>query len=84
MAVEGQFDRRNWMWNNSSTRSGITDKITCDKTMTNRNNKCRLCQQFDETVKHIIPACQILAKEHCIKRHDSGLNYPSTCARKSG
>jgi hypothetical protein len=36
----------------------------------NNNNKCRLCQQFDETIYHIISACPILAKEQYIKRHD--------------
>jgi phospholipid N-methyltransferase len=45
--------------------------------------KCRLCQQFDETVDHIISACPILAKEQYIKRHDRVLhNYTSTYARK--
>ena len=37
---------------------------------TETDSRCRLCQQFDETVDHIISACPILAKEHCIKRHD--------------
>jgi len=37
---------------------------------TERDSKCRLCQQFDETVDHIISACPILAKEQYIKRHD--------------
>jgi hypothetical protein len=31
------------------------------------NSKCRLCQQFDETVEHIISACPVLAKEQYIK-----------------
>ena len=26
---------------------------------TETDNKCRLCQQFDETIDHIIPACPI-------------------------
>jgi len=34
-------------------------------------SKCRLCQQFDETIDHIISACPKLAKEQYIKRHDS-------------
>jgi len=38
---------------------------------TEADNKCRLCQQFDETVDHITSACPILAKEEYIKRHDS-------------
>ena len=31
---------------------------------------CRVCQQFDETIDHIISACPILEKEQYIKRHD--------------
>jgi len=38
---------------------------------TETDSKCRLCQQFDETVDHIISACPILAEEQYIKRHDS-------------
>jgi hypothetical protein len=30
------------------------------------DSKCRLCQQFDETIGHIISACHILAKEQYI------------------
>jgi hypothetical protein len=37
---------------------------------TERDNKCRLCKQFDETVEHIISACPVLAKEQCMKRRD--------------
>ena len=34
------------------------------------DSKCRLCQQFCETIDHIMSACPILAKEQYIKRHD--------------
>jgi hypothetical protein len=37
---------------------------------TETDSKCRLCQQFDETIDHIISACPILAKGQYIKRHD--------------
>jgi hypothetical protein len=37
---------------------------------TETDSKCRLCQQFDETIDHIISACPILAKEEYIKRYD--------------
>ena len=35
---------------------------------TETDSKCRLCQQFDETIDHIISACPILAKEQYIKK----------------
>jgi len=37
---------------------------------TETDSKCRFCQQFDETIDHIVSACPILAKEQYIKRHD--------------
>jgi hypothetical protein len=37
---------------------------------TETDNKCRLCQQFDEAIDHIISACPILSKEQYTKRHD--------------
>jgi len=38
---------------------------------TETDSKCRLCQQFDETIDHVISASPILAKEQYIERHDS-------------
>ena len=37
---------------------------------TETDNQRRLCQQFDERVENIISACQILAEEHYVKKHD--------------
>jgi len=37
---------------------------------TETDRKCRLCQQFDKTIGHIISESPILAKEQYIKRHD--------------
>jgi hypothetical protein len=37
---------------------------------TETDSKCRLCQQHDEKINHIISACPILAKEQYLKRHD--------------
>ena len=49
------------------------------------DSKCRLCQQFDETIDHIISACPILAKEQYTKDMLEGVpNYTSTYARKQG
>jgi len=38
---------------------------------TETNSKCRLCQQFGETIDRIMSAWPILAKEQYIKRHDT-------------
>ena len=35
------------------------------------DSKCRLCQQFDETIDRIMSACPVLAKEQYIKRLDT-------------
>jgi len=37
---------------------------------TETDSKCRLRQQFDESIDHITSSCPILAKERYIKRHD--------------
>ena len=37
---------------------------------TETDSKCRMCQQFDETIDHIISVCLILAKEEYIKKHE--------------
>jgi flagellin-specific chaperone FliS len=37
---------------------------------TETDSKCRLCQQLDETIDHIISACPIMAKEQYVKWHD--------------
>ena len=47
------------------------------------DSKCRLCQQFDETIDHIISACPILAKNSTHKDMiECAPNYTSTYARK--
>jgi hypothetical protein len=55
---------------NSSTRSGITNQMSCDKCITNKQIANADCQRFDEAVERII-SCPILAKEQDIKRHDT-------------
>ena len=50
---------------------GLQTKYHATKTLqTETDSRCRLCQQFDETVEHIVSTCPILAKEHYINRHD--------------
>jgi len=47
---------------------GIQSQYYATKILnTETDIKCRLCQQFDETIDHIISACPILAKEQYIK-----------------
>jgi len=36
---------------------------------TETDSKCRLCQQFDETIEHIISECPIMVKDQYIKQH---------------
>jgi hypothetical protein len=36
---------------------------------TETDTKCRLCQQFDETVEHITSAFPVPVKEQYVKRH---------------
>ena len=44
-----------------------------------------ICQQFDETIDYIIPACPMMAKEQYIKDMIECVhNYTSTYARKQG
>jgi len=51
---------------------------------TETDSKCRLCQQFDETIDHIISACPILAKEQYIKRHDRACVCTTTLPNMQG
>jgi hypothetical protein len=52
---------------------------------TETDSKCRQCQQFDETIDHIISACLVLAKEQYIKDTIECVhNYTSTYVRKQG
>jgi hypothetical protein len=57
--------------NNNSNNNNNNNNSNNNDDNNNNYNKCRLCQQFDETAEHIISACLIVAKEQHIKRHDS-------------
>jgi hypothetical protein len=37
---------------------------------TEKDSKCRLCQQLDDRIDNIMSACPILAKEQYLNRHD--------------
>jgi hypothetical protein len=71
MAVEGRLKAETESDIDSSTRSGVTNKTSCNEILqTETDSKCRLCRKFDEKINNIIIACLILAKEQYIKRHD--------------
>jgi len=52
---------------------------------TERDSKCILGKQFDETVEHVISTCPILAKEQYIEDMiECLLKYTLTYAREYG
>jgi hypothetical protein len=56
------------IYNNNNNNNKINYATNILNTEADR--KCRLFQQFDKTIDHIILACPILAKEQYIKRND--------------
>jgi len=65
MAVEGISESRNSK-NSNRTRSGFTNKISCNKDTTRRN---RLIKKFDHQWNTIL-LCPMLAKEQYLNGHD--------------
>jgi len=47
-----------------------TEYYVTEMLNTETDSKCRLCQQFGETIDRMISACQILTKGQYIKTHD--------------
>ena len=37
--------------------------------------KCRLCNEYDETIDHIVSGCPVLGKSEVIQRHDKAASY---------
>ena len=52
-------------------RLGVLRPHADANSITNRNGKCRLYKQFDETEEHVILSCPLVANEQYIKRHDT-------------
>jgi hypothetical protein len=48
---------------NPVVRNNNNNNNNNNKLNTRTDSKYRLCQQFDETIDHIILACPVLAKE---------------------
>ena len=47
-------------------------KVICGQQM---ESKCRMCSQHKETVDHIVPGCEVLAKTEYITRHNDAAAY---------
>jgi hypothetical protein len=69
---KGEIWKARLKWNNSRTRSGITNQMLRKKKILQgeADSKCRRRQKFYDTTEHITSACPILEKEQYIKRHD--------------
>jgi hypothetical protein len=71
MAVKGRHERRTENEIVAAQEQALQTKYYATKILqTETESNCRLCQQFDETVEHIISVCIILKQEQYIKRHD--------------
>jgi hypothetical protein len=54
--------------NNNTNNKALQTKHYARKILqTEKDSKCRLCHQFEETADRIMSACPILAKEQYIK-----------------
>ena len=65
MAKRQEYKKRNRITNYGSTRIGIRAnaiKAKIDKTQA--KSKCRLCGNVDETVRHIVCECPMLAQRN--------------------
>ena len=47
-----------------------TNPVKAKKDKTQAENKCRLCGKVDETVRHIVCECLMLAQSEYKRRHD--------------
>jgi hypothetical protein len=57
--------------NNNNNNEALQTKYYATKILNVETySKCRLCQQFHETIDHLISVCPVLAKEQYIKRYD--------------
>ena len=74
-----------WLLNGDLKADSESEIVATKILNTETDSKCRLWQQCDETIDHIISACPILVKEQYTKRHEECVpNYTSTYARKQG
>ena len=66
--------------NRRANHSGTGPKFN-DETISKRNNKnganpkCRLCNEYNETIDQIVSGCPVLAKSKFMQRHDQAALY---------
>ena len=77
MAKRWEYEKRNRITNANAIKAKI------DKTQA--ESKCRLCGKVDETVRHIVCKCPMLAQSEYKSRHDwVGRKIHWEICRKSG
>ena len=54
---------------------GILEADTIKQVKTQQNSKCRLCNDRDETINHIISECSKLAQKEYKARHDKSVRW---------
>ena len=67
---KGNFERNRISTNSSTKQCHKTNDIKARINKTQQNNKCRLCDNKDETTNHIIRECSKLTQKEYKTRHD--------------
>ena len=70
MAKKKKLEERNWTSFNSCIKWCDKDYVQVKINNTQKNRKCMLCGDRDETVNHIISECSNLAQKEYKSRHN--------------
>ena len=56
-------------------QSLMTKQYQSEMIKNGANPKCRLCNEYSETMDHIVSGCPVLAKSEFMQRHDQAASY---------
>ena len=87
--MDGKDLQNSWKWLRSSGLKGCTEALICsaqEQALRTNNIKhfvdksqdsplCRMCNQRNETVSHIVSECTVLAQKEYLKRHNNVCQY---------
>ena len=87
--MDGKDLQKSWKWLQSSDLKGCTEALICsaqEQALRTNNIKhfidksqdsplCRMCDQRNETVSHIVSECAVLAQKEYLKRHNNVCQY---------